>query len=179
MNRPIIQIPVGTRFGHTTVLRRISPNCRQRNAHYECICDCGNTSTPTATSLKTGNTKSCGRCHKFRYCVPEAALHRAYRTYKRGAIRKQVSFSLTFPDFSALVTQSCTYCGEEPSVNSYSADVKTKVPMTGIDRRNSDLGYFEENCVPCCGTCNLAKLDTSEADFKAWIQRVYQHLFRG
>jgi len=32
-----------------------------------------------------------------------------------------------------------------------------KVIYNGIDRVNNTLGYTEENSVPCCKTCNLAK----------------------
>jgi hypothetical protein len=166
----------GTRFGKLVVRSRVTEG-RNRDSKYLCDCDCGRSSTPTGTSLKTGNSKGCGICYKLNYCVPDSALSRAYRTYKRGANKKEVSFQLTFPEFVFLTKQSCSYCGAAPSVNSYSEDAKVKVPMNGVDRVDSAQGYSLINCVPCCTTCNLAKLDTNVVEFMAWIQRVHAHLF--
>jgi hypothetical protein len=41
----------------------------------------------------------------------------------------------------------------------------------GIDRMNSDLGYIEGNMVPCCGICNITKMDYSAEEF---ISRAYR-----
>jgi hypothetical protein len=177
VSRPAIQIPDGTRFGKLVVKYRIAANKRQRDTHYLCDCDCGRTSAPTATSLKTGNSKSCGICYKLEYCVPDSALSRAYRTYRRNARGKNVAFQLTFDMFKLLARKKCHYCGAPPAINSYSEESKVKVPMNGIDRVDSSAGYVPLNCVPCCTDCNLAKLDRSAADFMVWIQRVYHHMF--
>lgn len=175
----MILVKIGDRFGKLIVRVRV-PNCRggrQRDAKYLCDCDCGRTSTPTATSLKTGNSKSCGICYKLQYCVPDSAFKRAYRTYRRNARAKKIKFAITFAEFLFLTKQPCHYCGSAPSVNSYSDDAKVKNPMNGVDRIDSSQGYFLLNCVPCCTTCNLAKLDTNIAEFMAWIQRVHTHMF--
>lgn len=177
MSRPLIRVADGDRFGKLVVQYRV-PNCRggrERDAKYLCNCDCGRTSTPTATALKTGNSKSCGICYKLNYCVPDSDFKRAYRTYRRNARKKNLEFLLTLPQFVLLAKESCHYCGSAPSVNSYSEDAKVKNPMNGIDRMDSAQGYYILNCVACCTTCNLAKLDTPVEEFKAWIQRVHNH----
>ena len=172
-------ISIGDRFGKLVVRYRVTNmrGGRERDAKYLCDCDCGRSSTPTATSLKTGNSKSCGICHKLQYCVPDAAWSRAYRTYRRGAKQKEVCFNLTFPEFVSIAKHCCHYCGAPPAINSYSEDAKIKVAMNGVDRVDSSCGYDLLNCVPCCKTCNLAKLDTNVGEFMAWIQKVYHHLF--
>lgn len=30
-------------------------------------------------------------------------------------------------------------------------------PSTGLDRLNNNLGHSEENCIPCCKDCNIAR----------------------
>jgi len=47
----------GQKFNRLLVLRRISSI---NGTHYECLCDCGNTTIVLGTHLKNGNTKSCG-----------------------------------------------------------------------------------------------------------------------
>lgn len=105
----------------------------------------------------------------------DAAINRALRTYNRQADRRGLRFELSKEQFSALVRRNCFYCGKEPAVNSYSEDSKVKIPMTGVDRKDSSSDYTIDNCVPCCGMCNLAKLDYPRDVFLEWIQRVANH----
>lgn len=42
------------RFGRLLVQRRIN------TSHFECVCDCGKKITVLGSSIKSGNTKSCG-----------------------------------------------------------------------------------------------------------------------
>lgn len=48
----------GTRFGRLVVLQRHEPSGRYTK--WTCKCDCGNLKTVHASSLKNGDTKSCG-----------------------------------------------------------------------------------------------------------------------
>lgn len=55
----------GKRFGFLTVVKRL-PNHVTKGGNslvvYECKCDCGNLVSVTAGHLRTGHTKSCGKC---------------------------------------------------------------------------------------------------------------------
>lgn len=99
--------------------------------------------------------------------------HRLYRqtesgkvvTYKQTAKRMKREWSLTRKMAYAFFRSSCHYCGVPPN------------PLNGIDRKDNSQGYIEENCLPCCSTCNYAKRTMSYADFLAWIDRITK--FRG
>lgn len=81
---------------------------------------------------------------------------------------------ISFDTYCNLTHSKCKYCGEE-----HSNCVKDKkhndiyYAYNGIDRVDSSVGYTLENCVPCCKTCNCAKLCMSEQDFYSWVKRVY------
>ena len=45
----------------------------------------------------------------------------------------------------------------------------------GIDRKNANDDYTEENCVPCCSVCNFAKGVMSYDDFFYWIEQVNEN----
>lgn len=49
----------GKKFGRLTVIRR-SENTKRGNAQWLCFCDCGNQVIVRGSSLKEGNTYSCG-----------------------------------------------------------------------------------------------------------------------
>ena len=42
----------------------------------------------------------------------------------------------------------------------------------GIDRVDNNIGYTEENTVPCCEFCNRAKLNNTEEYFKTKIIKI-------
>ena len=88
-----------------------------------------------------------------------------FRIYQTSAEVRSLLFSLLYSDFIGLIKSECSYCGASPS--------------GGIDRRQSDRGYTLENCVACCSQCNYMKLDYSEDEFLAQIERIYQRRHRG
>lgn len=49
----------GLRFGHLVVLRELQER-RKNQILWECLCDCGATSTPSGNALRNGLAKSCG-----------------------------------------------------------------------------------------------------------------------
>lgn len=61
----------GIRFGHLLVLERVSKPGQV--VKWKCLCDCGNIVIVRATSLKRGDTQSCG-CKKFSIGAEKVAL---------------------------------------------------------------------------------------------------------
>lgn len=68
--------------------------------------------------------------------------------YKHCAEKRNVSFSLDKSTFNCLVNGECHYCGKCTEKN---------IHYNGIDRLSSNKGYTKNNCVTCCGDCNLMK----------------------
>jgi hypothetical protein len=58
---------------------------------------------------------------------------------------------------------NCHYCGDE-------------IQGVGIDRVNSNLGYSEDNCVPCCQICNEMKLDYPLSDWLKQVRKIAKHM---
>lgn len=83
--------------------------------------------------------------------------------YKCQAKMKDREWSLTDEVATALFRSACHYCGLPPD------------PLNGIDRKDNDQGYYEDNCLACCSQCNYAKRNLSYADFWAWIDRIIKY----
>jgi hypothetical protein len=49
----------GQKLGRLTVIKRVE-NSKQKNAMWECICDCGNRTICKGNDLRIGHTQSCG-----------------------------------------------------------------------------------------------------------------------
>jgi hypothetical protein len=50
----------GQRIGMLTVIERVEPAPRPRNAYWRCRCDCGKEIVATGSALRRGDNKSCG-----------------------------------------------------------------------------------------------------------------------
>jgi len=81
----------GNRYGKLTVTNQ-APTNKHRQAMWNCLCDCGNTSVVSGNNLHRGYTKSCG-CVKSYAELYIGKLLRKYNTkYKR---------EYTFPDLKS------------------------------------------------------------------------------
>ncbi len=50
------------------------------------------------------------------------------------------------------------------------------INYNGIDRKNSTLGYTMDNCVTCCGSCNIMKNKFTEEEFISKVISIYTNL---
>lgn len=85
-----------------------------------------------------------------------------YKTYQRGAKKREYKFNLTFEEFYSFWQNSCSYCGSE-------------IETIGLDRVNNKIGYDLKNIVSCCTTCNLLKRALTKEDFLIQIIKIYNH----
>lgn len=90
-------------------------------------------------------------------------LQKLWKRYIRGAKARNLDFTLSFKEFSKITSEPCYYCGTEPKQLSKSTiDIYY---YNGVDRVNSNNGYFYENCVPCCAICNKMKGTLTHNEF--------------
>ena len=90
-------------------------------------------------------------------------------------------WELNLDDFSNLIHSNCHYCGSEPSDdNQWNKSGKRKTLdeiyyINGIDRFDSNKGYTNENCFPCCKKCNIMKHDFKHEDFIKHINQIFTY----
>lgn len=133
---------------------------------YKYICDCGKQSIHARYRVRNGSIVSCG-CSRKKKRNPDNVLKRIYRDYFYGARNRELLFELSFEDFQILSKQNCYYCDDPPSFRNR----KGNIIMNGIDRVNSKEGYFKENCVSCCSSCNKMKNNLS---LDIFLDRVFK-----
>lgn len=154
---------------------------------YKCECDCGNIFHVRSERLKT--TRACKACTYtivtkekkgglFTTVPNFSVLRRKYKGYEKRAKAKGLEFTLTIEIALKLFNSNCDYCGLEPQkINAiYSGNTVDGVCKANtIDRIDSSKGYTIDNIVPCCNTCNKAKLIMSKKEFLDWITKVYTY----
>jgi 5-methylcytosine-specific restriction endonuclease McrA len=127
-----------------------------------------------AASARGSNQPDCCRPKLFKELGFTSALHKRIDTvYRSGAEGRSLSYELSPATVEKLISANCTYCGIAPSATiRHSRKDAAGMLYNGIDRVDNSLGYTEENCVTCCGTCNYAKNTLSASDFQTWIDRL-------
>ena len=102
--------------------------------------------------------------------------HVLYKRYKYGAKHRKLSWKLSAKEFFGMITGRCFYCGQIPGkkVSRWNHGKKRVDVITynGIDRINSKLGYFFENCVSSCWVCNQMKRDYDIDFFLRHVARI-------
>ncbi len=143
---------VGRRFGLLTVLS-VLPRELWKSSHSEwlCQCDCGNTTTVRGTSLKTGNTKSCGCIRKNAKKKNHNHAEMRSGTYNSWNMMKQRCTNSKRADYK-------NYGGRQPNpvtiyepwleFDNFLADMGERPDWAtgGIDRIDSEKGYTPGNC---------------------------------
>lgn len=66
-----------------------------------------------------------------------------------------------------LIISNCSYCGKESNWPN---------GRNGIDRVDSNVDYYPENCVSCCKFCNASKSNRTVEEFKSWAKTLYLNI---
>jgi hypothetical protein len=182
---------IGDKFQDLTV---IDDKSSKGKYHIICKCICGKHTHVSMYHLLSGDTKSC-RCQQTKIKengLGTVSFKKAYGIYKINADKQGRDFSLTLEEFINLVTKNCHYCDSSPKdFNGYLSkngsqkrrDKKYKdstillanIKINGIDRKDNNLGYVLENCLPCCVVCNRAKKDMTFEEFTNWILQLVKY----
>lgn len=168
-------ITPGDKFYRLTAVKldHIGPHNR---SYFLFKCECGNEKVILGSLVKSGNTKSCG-CYSREVKKAKTladnrgVINHLILQYKRHARRRNLSFDLTYEQFSSLISKDCHYCTVPPSNNKVTKNCP-RFLYSGIDRVDSSVGYSVSNCVPCCDYCNKAKGNKTLKDFAVWAIRV-------
>jgi hypothetical protein len=156
----------GNVYGKLTVVSY--EETRGSEAYWRCICECGNARIACGTELRRNTITHCG-CNsptrKRVYNNIDRKIVKKYYSYKGRAKKKGIAFDFTRDEFYELVQAKCHYC-EDSAPGAH----------IGLDRIDSNLGYTRENVVPCCTTCNVAKMALGYKEFLRMVEKIYFNL---
>lgn len=164
------------------LLTAISKLEKNNRWYWECLCDCGNTTTIREDFFISGKTKSCGcigsrnSIYKLNQKSPGESAHNShYRSYKNTAKRRNIEFLLNNNEFLTLTSNNCFYCDSNPTELCYNKHSHGIALANGIDRIDSAKSYSIDNCVTCCKNCNFAKASLSQENFFNLIKTIYTY----
>jgi len=167
-----IDLLIGSKYGEWLVLSRVES--KNHGSRWNCKCSCGSIREVQQQNLLKGLSTKCRACCK--QAAGESAFHSIIKAYKESAKVRSLEYALSEEKVRSLITSDCAYCGCEPSLVRRIKGCHGSFTFNGIDRKDSSLGYTEDNSVPCCKTCNYMKRSMSVEDFIAHVQRVAEYL---
>lgn len=158
------------KFGKLKVIKIFPKN--NPAIYWECLCDCGNKIIVKGYSLKIGKTKSCG-CLRFNnFKLTNHSKYSLKESLARKVWRNRYS-EIEFYKFFKLSQESCYYCGSSPKLN------KNNIYYYNtLDRIDSNLSHTIDNVVPCCLTCNNAKLNRNLEEFYQYVQNLQINIIK-
>lgn len=120
--------------------------------YFHCL-EC-NKEIKAQTSQLLKHSGKCQRCghlgEPYLFIYNELKNHRS----------RKVEFSLTFEELKTLITHfpKCHYCDIDLVYNEHSRHwSKNLTRAHQLDRKDNSKGYFLDNIVTCCWTCNRLK----------------------
>ena len=179
---------LGKTFGRLKVIGT-APNKSDGTHAWRCLCECGTEVEIRTSSLRHGDTRSCG-------CLKPETWHHMFQAnikYEDASEASAVMVwrgkyneaDISFEDFKLLSQLNCFYCDASPAniANSCKNDPRAtelrksqaNYTYNGLDRVDSSKLHSKDNVVPCCFPCNFAKNDLTINVFKNHIQNIIVH----
>ena len=143
----------GNKYGRLTV---VSFSHLDKNAYWNCICECGNKTKVTGNNIKRLKVVSCG-CYKKEKVSRIMKKHgdtntRFYRIWAKMLSRTTNKNECRYPDYGGRGVWVCErwtnyQSFKEDMYDSYLNHVSVYGEKnTSIDRKDNDKGYNSDNC---------------------------------
>lgn len=149
----------GETFGRLTAINYYGTN-KHKRALWLWRCSCGKEVVAPGVEVKRGKTRSCGCLRRDCRIKPYGISSRndLIASYKMGAKKRSLEYTLTNEEFENLTKQNCYYCGNPPLRERKNGEYANgSYIYNGIDRVDNSKGYTLDNCVSCCFECNMRK----------------------
>lgn len=175
-----------------TILEEVKHNQR---IQYRVQCDCGAIEIRRIDHVKSGRTTCCRSCSaqdtyaihgKNNPVLGKKGVHKGvgdinrafYLHYRYGAEKRNIVFDVSIEYLWELFlrqNKKCALSGVDITISSniVNSNVDYANTTASLDRKNSSLGYTEDNVQWVHKTINYIKRDLTDEDFIRWCSHVH------
>lgn len=166
---------LGQKFGKLTVIGESAKT--NREARWLCLCECGKEKSILSSTLKNGNTRSCGclRNIPYRWNGHEEMNGTYWNMIKSR--RKNKTFSITKEQiWEKFLSQDrkCAISGV-PLTFAKSYNKNRKDQTASLDRIDSSIGYILNNVQWVHKDVNIMKNALPQEKFIKWCEIIYKN----
>ncbi len=133
----------GRRYGKLLVIK-LMPESPSSGYRWECLCDCGNATSPTCAELRRGSTTSCGCVHWKHGNASRRGYSEEYKTWIAVKGRCTVPTHGSFYKYGG---RGIRLCKRWESFEDFLSDMGKKPgPKFSIERIDNNGDYEPSNC---------------------------------
>lgn len=140
-----LQDLIGQRFGRLVVFGK-STRLSNAGALWECICDCGSTSTVNSLKLRSGKTSSCGCYRKEILDQTTHGLSNKTNTYRSWKEMRNRCNNPKAQNYKWYGGRGIIICERWDSYQAFLSDMGDRPEGKTLDRKDSDGNYEPSNC---------------------------------
>ena len=156
---------IGTKYGSLTITGKAERKGKKfKRQYYYYKCDCGKTGEIIYSGI--GKSKSCG-CKHSDYAFHEEMSAAFFNRIPRGAKERGLEFSVTKDYCWKLFLEQHRKCAITHLDISFGRNRETTT--ASLDRKDSTIGYIEENVQWVHKKINMMKWKIHDTTFKEWF----------
>lgn len=136
---------IGKKFGRLTVIGENPERTSGRNIRWDCICECGTTTTVSGGNLMKGSTSSCG-CSITKHNMRSTAIYQTFVDMKSRCTNPKHK---RFKNYGGRGISVCARWAESMPkgfLNFLEDMLPTYEEGLELDRKDNDSGYHKDNC---------------------------------
>lgn len=167
----------GQHFGNLIVLEfsHIHKKDKERRTYWKCECGCQYKTLKIISGhkLKSGNTRSCGKCEFF-HNIPLTYWNK----FKAGAIARDLIYSVSddyLYNLFIMQNQKCKISGIDICFPKSSSNKDKANATASLDRIDNTKGYIEGNVQWTHKDINMLKNSWPDEEFINWCHLVSNH----
>lgn len=132
---------IGQKYGHLKVISK-AESYSNGQARWNCVCDCGKTSTVSGSNLRRGKQQSCG-CMRGGVVTHGKTDSRVFRVWQGMIARCTNPNNKSYERYGA---RGITVCKRWMQFENFYSDMGDPADGLTLDRIDNDQGYSPENC---------------------------------
>lgn len=187
MSKEIKPLMPRTIIGKLTIIKKDEEKSETKKTPYYFVkCSCGSPiKSVSKKSLldKRRSNVSCGCLVKEkngyikdRSIAIKKLLYKRMKARHVNVLKNNPETLISFDNFCKKIEKTCYYCGKLKSSFKKDRNSEFILYYNGLDRIDSLKGYTDENTVPACKRCNIAKNDRNVNDFIEHITLIHKRI---